>query len=376
MFEGKRVLTVDDSATIRIFLRNLLQARGAVVEEAGSGEEAIALWNSGKKFDLVILDLLLPDSDGISLLQLLRRINDESAVVMLTGMGGIKSAMAAVQKGADGYIEKHDLSIGGDSAEFFYALEQAMERRDGIVAQKQLHQIKADFYSMVTHDLRNPAGVISLSLNMLLNDAAGPLTPDQHELVRMAQAASDKMLGLINDYLDYAKIDAGYLRLDLSETDLSEVVQSCIRLAEVQARSRQQTLSVDLAAGPLLAHADGERLKQVIDNLLSNAVKYTPEGGQISLKLSQDTERDQAIFRISDTGRGIPKEQLPMLFTKYHRVPGQATRGIRGTGLGLLIVKEIVEAHGGNIQADSEGVPGLGTTFVVRIPLTPRENIG
>ena len=273
MFEGKRVLTVDDSATIRIFLRNLLQARGAVVEEAGSGEEAIALWNSGKKFDLVILDLLLPDSDGISLLQLLRRINDESAVVMLTGMGGIKSAMAAVQKGADGYIEKQDLSVGGDSAEFFYALEQAMERRDGIVAQKQLHQIKADFYSMVTHDLRNPAGVITLSLNMLLNDAAGPLTPDQHELVRMAQAASDKMLGLINDYLDYAKIDAGYLRLDLSETDLSEVVQSCIRLAEVQARSRQQTLSVDLAAGPLLAHADGERLKQVIDNLLSNAVK-------------------------------------------------------------------------------------------------------
>ncbi|MCX6027834.1 MAG: hybrid sensor histidine kinase/response regulator [Chloroflexi bacterium] len=369
MFEGKRVLTVDDSATIRVFLRSLLQARGAVVEEAGSGEEAIALWRSGKEYDLVILDLLLPDSDGISLLQFLRRTNDDSAVVMLTGMGGIKSAMAAVQKGADGYIEKQDLSVGGDSAEFFYALEQAMNRRDGIVAQKQLQQVKADFYSMVTHDLRNPAGVISLSLNLLLGEEAGPLTPDQRELAGMAQAASNKMLGLINDYLDYAKIDAGYLRLDLSTTDLCEVVQSCSHLAAIQAKSRQHTLSIDLPPEPLLAQADGERLKQVIDNLLSNAIKYTPEGGQISVKLTQDTERDQVVFRISDTGRGIPKEQLPMLFTKYHRVPGQATRGIKGTGLGLLIVKEIVAAHGGNIQVDSEGVPGRGTTFVIRIPL-------
>jgi signal transduction histidine kinase len=204
---------------------------------------------------------------------------------------------------------------------------------------------------------------------MLLDEGAGPLAPDQHELVRMAQAASNKMLGLINDYLDYAKIDAGYLRLDLAAADLCEVVQSCIHLAEVQTRSRQQTLSVDLPVEPLLARADGERLKQVVDNLLSNAIKYTPEGGQISIKLTRDAERDQAVFRISDTGRGIPKEQLPMLFTKYHRVPGQATRGIKGTGLGLLIVKEIVEAHGGNVQADSEGIPGRGTTFIVRIPL-------
>jgi len=369
MFEGTRVLTVDDSATIRVFLSTLLQARGAQVEQAANGQQAVALWNAGRRYDLVILDLLLPDTDGISLLQRLREQDDECAVVMLTGTGGIKSAISAVQKGADGYIEKRELSIDGNSAEFFYALEQAMGRRGGIVAQKQLQQVKADFYSMVTHDLRNPAGVISLSLNLLLDEENGPLTEEQRELTRMAQAASEKMLGLINDYLDYAKIDAGYLHLALSNTDLCEVVQSCIRLAEVQAKSRQQTLTIDLLTKPLLADADGERLRQVVDNLLSNAIKYTPEGGQISIQLSQDAERDQAILRISDTGRGIPREELPLLFTKYHRVPGQATRGIKGTGLGLLIVKEIVEAHGGNIQVESEGVPGRGTTFVIRIPL-------
>jgi signal transduction histidine kinase len=118
-----------------------------------------------------------------------------------------------------------------------------------------------------------------------------------------------------------------------------------------------------------MAWADAERMKQVFDNLLSNAVKYTPEGGQISVRLSEDPQSGQAVFRVRDTGRGIPRDQLPALFTKYHRVPGQATRGIRGTGLGLLIVKEIVEAHGGNVQVESEGIPGKGTTFTIRIPL-------
>jgi signal transduction histidine kinase len=360
---------VDDSATIRAFLRNLLRGRGATVEEAATGQETLALWTAGKKYDLIILDLLLPDADGIQLLQRLRQTNDESAVVMLTGMGGIKSAIAAVQKGADGYIEKQDLSVGGDATEFFYALEQAMERRDGIVAQKQLQQVKADFYSMVTHDLRNPTGVITLSVSMMLEEEAGPLTADQREYLNLIRSSAERLTSLINDYLDYAKIDAGYLRLEPGETDLCDIVRAAVHLTELQARARQQTLIVDLPLQPLMAWADAERMKQVFDNLLSNAVKYTPEGGQISVRLSEDPQSGQAVFRVRDTGRGIPRDQLPALFTKYHRVPGQATRGIRGTGLGLLIVKEIVEAHGGNVQVESEGIPGKGTTFTIRIPL-------
>jgi signal transduction histidine kinase len=369
MLENKRVLTVDDSATIRVFLRNLLQARGASVEEAATGQEATALWDAGHEYDLVILDLLLPDSDGISLLRHLRQTNDESAVVMLTGAGGIKSAIAAVHEGADGYIEKHDLSVGGDATEFFYALEQALNRRAGLVAQRQLQQVRADFYSMVTHDLRNPTGVITLSAGMLLDEEAGPLTPDQRQYLMLIQSSANRLLSLINDYLDYAQIDAGYLRLEVAETDLCDVVRAAASLAELQARGHNQTFEMEIPAEPLIARADGERLKQVLDNLLSNAIKYTPEGGHIAIRLDEDSKCGQAVFRVSDTGCGIPRDQLPALFTKYHRIPGQATRGIHGTGLGLLIVKEIVEAHRGNIQVESEGVPGKGTTFTVRIPL-------
>ncbi len=138
-------------------------------------------------------------------------------------------------------------------------------------------------------------------------------------------------------------------------------------MAQLQAEAKKQTLTVELPADPLPAHADGKRLQQVVENLLSNAIKYTPEGGSIVIRLDRDNK--SGVIVVSDTGRGIPQDQLPALFAKYHRVPGQATKGIVGTGLGLTIVKEIVEAHGGSVQAESEGVKGKGATFTVRIPL-------
>ena len=366
MFADKHILMVDDSATIRVFLRNILAQNGGKVEEVGTGAEATALCDAGRKYDLILLDLLLPDTDGIQVLKHFREKDDETAIVMLTGMGGIKSAMNAVRQGADGYLEKQDLSIGGDYSEFFYALGQALNHRAGIVAQKQLHKLKTDFYSMVTHDLRSPTTTIALALDTLLNDEAGPLNDEQQELLTMGRSAINKMLNLINEYLDFAKIEAGYLRLNVGPTELRELLEASTRLVKLQAKARQQTFVLELPPGLIPIEADAERLTQVFDNLISNAIKYTPEGGRVTVGLSIADET--ATIRVSDTGPGVASEMLPALFTKYQRLPG-ATRRVQGTGLGLIIAKEIVEAHGGKIWAESEGVSGKGTTFTVTIPL-------
>lgn len=425
MLTNKRILTVDDASTIRAFLHTVLGAQGAQVDEAGSGAEALALLTPAApaaqvedpiraavqlpaplrgdrvnkreasarmmtpcKYDLILLDLMLPDMDGIQVLEHIRQISDAVTVVMLTGAGGVKSATAAVREGADGYIEKQDLSIGGDLSEFLYALQQALDHRAGIVAKAQLEQVRTDFYSMVTHDLRNPAGGLYYSIKMLLDGDLGELSSEQREFLTIMRDAAEKMLQLVNDYLDYTKIDQGYLKLNPSKVDLREVVEKSMGLARLQAQARKQSFNIILPAAPVMARVDGERLKQVFDNLLSNAVKYTPEGGGITLQLEErvgdpDSHGDlrptgafslgnrRAVIRVSDTGPGIPPAQQSALFTKYHRVPGQATRGIYGTGLGLLIVKEIVEAHGGTVRAESEGVPGKGTTFTVTLPLPP-----
>lgn len=369
MLQDKRVLVVDDVATVRFYLSRVLGARGAQVETAASGGEFRSLIAQGHSYDLVILDLLLPDADGIELLRELRRLNTETTVVMLTAMGGVKSAAKAIREGADGYFEKQDLIVGGNYDEFVRALEGAMERRAGIVAQKQLEQLRADFYAMITHDLRNPISTALLSLELLMEGGVGPLTPEQREILTIIKDCVEKTLNLINDYLDFSQIEAGYLHLKRAETDLRELVEESARLAAVQAQAKDQALSYELPPEPVVGWVDRERLRQVFDNLLSNAIKYTPKGGRVDISLS--TEDGWAVIQISDTGMGIQPDLLPEIFAKYHRLGDRRRRKIQGTGLGLFIVKHLVEAHGGTVDAQSEGVPGKGSTFTIRIPLHP-----
>lgn len=365
MLKDKNVLTVDDSRTIRIFVKALLQSQGAKVTEASGGQQAIELCQTNK-YDLILLDLVMPNVDGLQVLRELRQNNQETTVVMLTGSGNIKSAIKAVQEGADGYIEKQDISLDSDYTEFVYGLEQAMERRAGLIAQQQLEQIKGDFYAMVTHDLRSPTSTIHLALQMLQEqDMVGPLNQEQEKIIEVITKATNTLNGLINDYLDFAKIDAGYLRLEWRTSNLPPILQSSVHLAQMQAKAKSQTLILD-CPDKLHAVVDARRIKQVFDNLISNAIKYTPRRGKIKVQLSQ--QQRQVIFKVQDTGYGIPAKQLPSLFAKYHRLPGEATRGIRGSGLGLLIVKEIVEAHHGSVKAESAG-KGKGSTFTATIPL-------
>lgn len=369
MLKDKYVLIIDDSDTIRTYLYNVLTQREALVDGASTGQDGLAKCTR-QTYDLILLDLFLPDTDGIEVLKVIRETNDTSTIVMITGYGDIKTAIAAVQSGADGYIEKQDItSTLQDHVEFVYSLKRAMEFRAGLVAQKQLEQLRADFYAMVTHDLRNPTGLILMATGMLLNELDDPLSIQQHKLLSMIDNAANRLVRLITNYLDFAKIDAGYLRLDWGDVELLQVVETSVRFAQLQTQAKEQTLLLDVPSEPVYAWADGERLKQVLDNLLSNAIKYTQEGGQIMLQLR--VEEGQAVFRVSDTGSGIPPEHLNGLFAKYHRVPGTTTRGILGTGLGLLIVKEIIEEHGGSVEVASEGIPGKGTTFTIRFPLQP-----
>jgi signal transduction histidine kinase len=174
------------------------------------------------------------------------------------------------------------------------------------------------------------------------------------------------MLRLISNYLDFAKIDAGYLRLDRQPSDLAALVRRAAATAEPQAGVKRQELRVHAPEGELIATVDAEKLEQALENLLSNAVKYTPDGGTIDLSLASSDGR--ARFTVRDSGVGIEPDLIPSLFAKYQRLPGRAARMAGGTGLGLLIAREIVEAHGGTIGVTSTGVAGEGTTFEIEIP--------
>jgi signal transduction histidine kinase len=366
----KSILTIDDSRTVNAFLSRLLTDFGASVDEASLGHEAIAICTD-RRYDIILLDLMLPDLDGMEVLQEIRRRDDECAIVILTGAGGIATAIDAVRKGADGYLEKQEMAHTDYHHELLYVLAQALERRAGLIVRKELESSKNDFYAKITHDLRSPTSAIITSVEMLLDEHYGELEPQQRELLEIVQRMGIKLFDLITGYLDFAKIEAGFLQLEQSQMDLRELVVASTRLAQVECEQKKQTLSVALPPEPLEGYVDGKRFQQVIDNLLSNASDYTAHGGQIHVCLCQ--EGNDALLWVRDTGQGIPAAQLPGLFSKYHRVSSPDHAHIRGFGLGLFIVKEIVEAHGGTVTAESEGVPGKGSTFKVRLPLTKKE---
>ena len=342
---------------------------------------------------VILLDLVMPGVDGLELLKRFRAngATSETPIIVLSVKEDARVKHDAFANGASDYLVKlpdrvelvarvryHSAAclnqrrrneIGAALRASQRSLaERVSELQAALDEIEQLQRAKTDFYSMVTHDLRNPAGNVRVATKMLLDGKGGPLTPKQTQFVQIAATAGEKMLRLVTDYLDFAKIDAGYLRLDRAQTDLAAVVRQAAATAEPQAGIKRQRLAVEVPAEAVVTDVDGQKLEQSIENLLSNAIKYTPDEGQITLTLATDESR--ARITVRDTGAGIDPSLLPSLFAKYHRLPGQATRTAGGTGLGLLIAKEIVEGHGGTITAFSTGVPGEGTSFVVEIPLS------
>lgn len=341
---------------------------------------------------VILLDLVMPGADGLELLRRFRanESTEDTPIIVLSTKEDARVKRDAFSFGASDYLVKlpdrvellarvryhskaclnqrrrNQIAVALRASQRALA-ERVSQLQEALAEIESLQQAKADFYSMVTHDLRNPAGNVRVATKILLDDKAGPITPRQRQFVEIASKAGEKLMRLITDYLDFAKIDAGYLRLERAPTDLVGVARRALASIELQAEAKHQSLELQLPDEKVVADADAGKLEQTLENLLSNAVKYTPDHGSISLSLEYDLNRAQ--FSVRDTGAGIDPALISTLFMKYHRLSGHATRVTTGTGLGLLIAKEIVEAHGGRITVSSTGVAGEGSLFVVEIPL-------
>jgi signal transduction histidine kinase len=237
-------------------------------------------------------------------------------------------------------------------------LVRSRERNDRARERKRL---TSESLSVVTHDLKNPLGVIQSLANLLLEGDAGPLSDDQAGLVRRIQVNVQRLLQLSSNLLDVARIEAGRLELHRASTNLRDVVENVLGLARSAADIKKVVLQLAVEPGLPLADVDGLQIERVAANLLDNAIKYTPAGGTV--KVSLRGFADEFILEVRDTGTGIAAEELASLFQKYQR-SSESSR-IQGSGLGLYIVKAIVAAHGGTVDVASE--LGKGTTVTVRL---------
>ncbi len=234
-----------------------------------------------------------------------------------------------------------------------------------ITRERESDRMKDEFFALVSHELRTPLTSILGYLELVL-DESDALQPDHAHFLGVVQRNAARLLRLVGDLLFVAQIEAGRLALDPGAVDLERTVREAIEAARPGANAQGIALEENVKGLPI-TRADPDRLGQVLDNLVANAIKFTPAGGTVTVRLDGDDE--VAVLEVSDTGPGIPDDEQSQLFERFFRAQSAVRDAVPGVGLGLTIVRAIVEAHGGTISVDSTA--GEGATFRVRLPLRP-----
>lgn len=228
----------------------------------------------------------------------------------------------------------------------------------------RLNQMKSDFVSTVSHELKTPLTSIKNSLALLRGDKAGPLNETQVRFLEMAQRNADRLARIVDDILDLSKLDAGKLAFRFGDVDAGESLRQAAVAFEGQAQAGGIELRVEISANLPRVWADAARLDQVLANLLSNALKFTAAGGLVTLVARPDDAGVE--ITIADTGIGIPPEDQDRVFEPFFQSRDSLTNKARGTGLGLGIARDLVRAHGSDLRLSSQ--PGQGTRLTFRLP--------
>jgi signal transduction histidine kinase len=232
-----------------------------------------------------------------------------------------------------------------------------------VTARRQRESRRLDFYSIIAHDLRSPLGAMLMRTDMLLRGRRGVLSSEVITDLRKMEAHMRGLVALINDFLEFARMEEAGHKMERERVDLAALIGEIVEDFRPLVDNTRQDLRVEIDGTHPVVSGDRRRLQQVVTNLLANAIKFTPVEGAIIVRVR--CPGAECEVRVQDTGMGIAPEILPTLFQRYTRAPS-GKRDAGGTGLGLLIVREIVEAHGGTVGVDS--APGKGSTFWFRLP--------
>lgn len=229
----------------------------------------------------------------------------------------------------------------------------------------ELERLKSEFIANISHEFRTPLTSLREANNLLLDGIAGKTTEKQQRLLKITREESEKLIKMINDFLDLSKMEAGMIRYNFAPSDINIVFENAINEIRLLAESKEIDLKLEAQKRLPIVLMDSEKIKQVMINLLSNAVKFTPNGGKISV--GARTEDSNIYIEVKDTGIGIAKENLLKIFDKFQQIDTGINHKLRGTGLGLSIAKHIVETHNGRIWAESR--LGKGSAFKFILPL-------
>lgn len=251
-------------------------------------------------------------------------------------------------------------------------LERTAELEEALRKLSELTQLKANFISNISHELRTPLTHIRGYLELLHTEALGELNPEQKQSLEVSLRSAGRLQHLIDDLILFSMASKGELDLKLSPVDLNVLVASIMTSANPKAVERGLDLRLDMASSLPPVQADADKLGWALSHLLDNAIKFTPAGGTVTLQVVRDEK--MVTVKVSDTGIGIPPERVKEVFEPFHQLDSSATRRYGGTGMGLSLVRQIIEAHGSVVAINS--TPGEGTVVSFPLLLTDADEEG
>ncbi|MFN6570236.1 hybrid sensor histidine kinase/response regulator [Dendronalium sp. ChiSLP03b] len=377
----KILLIEDNSAEARLLQELLKQAQSKEFSLVHVKRLQAALQELNQDtYDVILLDLTLPDSQGLSSLPRLINHAPSLPIVVLTNTNDEELAIEAVRQGAQDYLLKRQVNVDVLVRSVNYAIERKQvletlrtvnetlqirveERTAELVKAKELNQFKSEFVSMLSHDIRNPLNTILLAAGLLQNNDEQLSKEKKHNHLQMIRSAIKNVAQLLDEVSLIGKADSGKLQFQLSPLDLEAFCRQLVEEAQLTLKDKHLTL-IFTSFGELgEAVWDESLLRHILGNLLGNAIKYSLPNGKVIFELVG--QENTVIFRIQDWGIGIPENDQKQLFQPFHRAENVGK--IPGTGLGLAIAKKCVDAYGGEIAVNSE--VGVGTTFSVTLPL-------
>ena len=377
MDKRDRILVIDDEAGIRQGCCRVLRPQGFEVETAENFQAGLRLIQE-QSFDLVLLDVMLPDGKGIDLLEPIRARDPEIVSIIITGYATVELAVDAIKKGAYNFIskpftadlllmmvnqalEKRHLSL---EAKRLQAIEhETVELARARDEAERLNEFKSSFLLVAAHELRSPVSGAQSLVRTLLHGLAGELKPQQAELLSRVETRLNFLLNMINDILTLASSKTIIPDQPLEKVHVQPIIRRVIDSFAEEARNQQVEVNCSGPGRPLTVLATENGLDTVMRNLIGNAIKYSKPGGRVDVGIQK--KQDSVAISVADTGIGIPEEDIPHIWDEFFRAKNAHLENITGTGLGLSIVKQFIDRFGGQVEVASGA--GKGTTFTVSL---------
>jgi signal transduction histidine kinase len=375
------ILVIDDELGMRVGCQRALQGEGYHVDTAENGEEGLQKLRANG-FDLVLLDVMMPGIGGLEMLELISQTDPNLVCVVITGYATVELAVQAIKKGAYDFIakpfdsdtllltvgqgmEKRALSLQAQRLAELEARAQELARQKAEL--ERLVRLKSTFTLTVAHELRAPVAAIQSYLRLILDGYIAP--ENQMQYLERAERRARTQLELVNDLLDLARLQDPDIRIETVSVQVDQVLREVLDEMSEQADESKVAVQATIAPDLPPINMNARYAKQLWTNLVSNAIKYSNEGGSVRISLAL---QDQGLVGVvADEGIGIAEDEIALVFEEFYRSKASKKHTQMGTGLGLPIVKRILDSYGGTIQITSE--PEKGSTFTFTLPLVPTQ---